>query len=95
VAWTFQPDRRYRWRYADDPDAQKDNVPKLDHDRLAQLGANGKVGDVIDGLVEARTDEERALINDLVSTVVYTDKSETVIPLLIATVASINKAETQ
>ena len=95
VAWTFQPDRRFMWQYADDPDAQKDSVSKLDHDRLAQIGANGKVRDIIDGLVEARTDEELDLINDLVNTVIYTDDTETVIPLLRATVASINKAESQ
>jgi len=60
---------------------------------LSQIGASGKVKDVIDGLVEARTDEELDLINELVNTVVYTDERETVIPLLRATAASINKAE--
>jgi len=95
VAWTFTPDKRYRWEFKDDPDAQKDNVSKLDHERLAQIGANEKVRDVIDGLVEARTDEELDLINDLVNAVVYTDDTETVIPLLRATVANISKPESQ
>ena len=50
---------------------------------------------MIDGLVEARTDEELDLINDLVNAVIYTEDIETVIPLLRATVAGVNKAESQ
>ena len=78
----FEPDNRYKWQFADDPEAHKDNVSKLDHERLAQIGANGMVRDVIDGLVEARSDEELDLINDLVNAVIYTVDKEAVIPLL-------------
>ncbi len=43
----------------------------------------------------ARSDEELDLINELVNTVIYTDVKKTVIPLLSATLASINMAESQ
>ena len=94
-AWTFGPDKWFGRQYQDDPEAQKYNVSKLHHDRLAQIGANGKVRNVIDGLVEARSDEELDLINELVNAVIHTDDTETVIPLLRAAVASINKAVSQ
>jgi hypothetical protein len=35
VAREFQPDKRYRWQYEVDPEAQRDNASKLDHERLA------------------------------------------------------------
>ena len=50
---------------------------------------------MIVGLVEARSDEQLDLINELVNAVIYTGDRETVIPLLRATVASINKVESR
>lgn len=69
-ARTFEPDKRFMWQSEDDTDAQEDNVSKLDHERLAHIGANPRVRDAIDDLVEARSDEELVLINDLVNTVI-------------------------
>ena len=45
--------------------------------------------------MEAGSDEEPDLINELVNTVTYTDDKETVIPLLKAAVASINKTKSE
>ena len=50
---------------------------------------------MIASLVKARTDEELDLINELINTVIYTDERETVIPLLRATVASIDRTESR
>jgi hypothetical protein len=74
-------------------EAQTDDLSKLEHKRRVQIGANWKIRQVIDGLCEARSDEELGLIDDLVNMVIYSDDADTVHTYLKATMDNIDRAD--
>ena len=91
----FWPDKRFRWQYENDPEAQKDAVSKLEHERLAQIGANVSLRNVVENLFHVQSNDDLDLISDVVNTVNYTDDRESVMTILRAAVASINRAESE